>query len=359
MLSWIEIRDFRPYHHVRLELSEGLTVLTGPNGSGKSSVLEACGCLAGMQSFRGASLADLVRVGAPVAVLRGEFWAQERYVLVETEIAQRRRILLDKSPLTRSGDLEKLVSVVVFQPDDLEIPKGSPSVRRAACDEAVVGLFPFASELLSSLNNCLKQRNALLRRFSSQQQRSTLDESIAHSLDIWDERFADIGTRWAELRKGALAEIQPYMAGKFTQLNPPGAREIVLSYEPEWLETGLLQSLQNMRQTDLARASTSVGPHRDDIFWRIDGMAVRTHASQGQQRALVLAFRLALHSALAERFGKMPVLMLDDVFSEMDMTRQELLLDLLPNCQVLLTTAGVLPRSRIPDAVIPVLELEQ
>ena len=334
--------------------------MTGSNGSGKSSLLEAIGYLASLKSFRGASVCDLVKSNAQTAIVRGEFVFTKRSVRVETEIpagSQSRRTLLNRQILRRVGDLRKQVAVVSFQPDDLGIVKGPPSARREACDEAVAALFPSSGEIQNRLNTCLRQRNAFLRGLPASRRRQPLDASESRTLDVWDERLAKAGTTWADYRKKTLAVIQPRMTELYAHLNPVEPSEVELIYEPDWLGKGFASSLRAARDQDVARSSTTVGPHRDDVHWKLGSFLARTHASQGQQRALALAFRLALHGALTDSLGEAPMLLLDDVFSELDQTRRRLLPSLLPDCQVFLATSEEIPKSPAPSAVVNVESL--
>ena len=162
---------------------------------------------------------------------------------------------------------------------------------------------------------------------------------------------------WAEHRRQAITELQPRMQRLFGRLTGGVTAVIEMSYEPRWLTRGLLEALAESRGEDLRRGVTTVGPHRDDIEWRLGDLAARTHASQGNQRALALAFRLALHEALTDVAGEPPLLLLDDVFSELDPVRGERLLELLPTGQILLATAGDIPPAARPACVLSVSDL--
>ena len=300
-----------------------------------------------------------MRVGAAAAVVRGEFIVHERRVLVEVTVPAsggRTQVQVNRQTLRRTADLHEQVRVLVFQPDDLLTVKGSPGGRRDALDDAVVALQPRTAEQRRRLVSCLRQRNALLRQAATSR-RGDLDETTRRALDVWDNRFAAAAETWAHNRRGVLAELEPRMARLFGRLAGAPARAVSLSYEPGWLASGLAEALAEARSEDLQRAVTTVGPHRDDVEWRLDGMAARTHASQGNQRSLSLAFRLAVHEALTESAGEPPLLLLDDVFSELDPPRQERLLALLPPGQILLATAGEVPVGARPDQVLAVSDL--
>ena len=300
-----------------------------------------------------------MRVGAAAAVLRGEFIVHERRVLVEVTVPAaggRTQVQVNRQPLRRAADLHEQVQVLVFQPDDLVTVKGPPGGRRDALDDAVVALQPRTAEQRRRLMSCLRQRNALLRQ-AAVSRRGNIDETTERSLDVWDDRFAAAGETWAHNRRVVLAELEPRMARLFGRLAGTADGTVSLSYEPGWLASGLAAALAAARSEDLQRAITTVGPHRDDVEWQLNGMAARTHASQGNQRSLSLAFRLAVHEALTDATGEPPLLLLDDVFSELDPPRQERLLALLPPGQILLATTGEIPAGARPDEVLAVNDL--
>ena len=359
LLRWLEVRDFRLHHSAALEPSEGLTVIRGPNGSGKTSLLEAVGYLATLSSFRGAGNAELIRTGTSGAVLRGEFAVNDRRLLVETEVRPaggRHRTQVNRRPLRRAAELQEQVPVLTFQPDDLLVVKGSPGARRDAIDDAIVTLHPRVADDRRRLAACLRQRNALLRQVGAGGGRG-LDADSRRSLDIWDDRLAAAAERWAGHRRRAVGALQPRTERLFRELAGDGAIPVGMSYEPPWLDSGLKAALAEARGEDLRRAVTTVGPHRDDLDWRLDRLPARSHASQGNQRCLSLALRLALHETMTEASGAAPLLLLDDVFSELDPARQERLLELLPAGQILLATAGEIPSGARPTQVLAVAEL--
>lgn len=353
----MEARDFRLHQSVALEPSEGLTVLRGPNGSGKTSLLEAVGYLATLSSFRGAATGDLIRAGTSRAVLRGEFDAAGRRLLVETEVRPpggRSRTQVNRQPLRRAAALAEQVPVLSFQPDDLLVVKGAPGARRDAMDDAIVSLQPARAEDRRRLAACLRQRNALLRQVGGNRR---LDADSARALDIWDDRLAASAEAWASHRRGTVGELQPRTERLFRRLAGDSTAPVAMSYEPLWLESGLMAALAEARAEDLRRGVTTVGPHRDDLDWRLDGLAARTHASQGNQRCLSLALRLAVYETMAETAGVPPLLLLDDVFSELDSARQQRLVEALPAGQILLATAGDVPPGARGAEVLAVTEL--
>lgn len=315
--------------------------------------------MASLSSFRGAATAELVHAGSANAVLRGEFVVGGRTLMVEVRLPAgggRIRVQVNRQPLRRAADLQEQLPVLTFQPDDLTIVKGPAGARRDALDDAIVTLRPRAAEQRRRLAACLRQRNALLRRASAAPN-ADLDESTARSLEIWDDRLAEAAELWARHRTRIVAELQPRMQRIFGHLAGDAAATVEMRYRPEWLERGMADALVEARGEDLVRAMTTVGPHRDEVEWRLEGLLARTHASQGNQRSLALAFRLAVQEALTEAAGRPPLLLLDDVFSELDPLRQERLLDILPSGQILLATAGEIPVTARPSEVLFVTDL--
>ncbi|MDH3755320.1 MAG: DNA replication and repair protein RecF, partial [Acidimicrobiia bacterium] len=248
-----------------------------------------------------------------------------------------------RQKLSRGRDLVGTVLVSVFAPDDLVLVKGGPSNRRAFVDDLVVGRHRSNDRDRNELDKVLRQRNALLK-----QCRGRLDGAAAATLDVWDTKFAELGDRWADLRSDALAAIRPAVADAHRDLSA-GAADVTVAYEPVWRGSGLAAALEASRETDLRRGVTTIGPHRDEIDIGLAGMPSRTHASQGEQRTLALSLRLAAHRHLAEVHDSSPILLLDDVFSELDPSRSAALLASLPAGQVFVSTAGPLPVDAAPD----------
>jgi DNA replication and repair protein RecF len=344
------LKDFRSYPSVDLELTSGLCAVLGPNGVGKSNLLEAIGYLALLESFRGAPTEALVRAGSTSAVVRGTVRSDEREQLIEAELVPsgRNRILVNRQRLTRSRDLLGAVRVTVFSPDDLALLKGGPGLRRTYLDQLLVSLDPRNDALRSELERALRQRNALLK-----QTRGRLDEAAELTLEVWDAKVVAAGEELAQRRAETVARIEPVVVEAYGDV--AGAPEpISLRYEAPWREVGLAAALRAARADELRRGVTLVGPHRDDLVVALNGLPARTHASQGEQRSLALALRLASHRLVHEVVGTPPVLLLDDVFSELDPDRSAALLGSLPPGQTFLSTAAGLPEGVAVDQVVQV-----
>jgi DNA replication and repair protein RecF len=347
------LTDFRSFHTADVALGDGLTGIVGANGQGKTNLLEAIGWLATMRSFRGAPAEALVRHGAEQAVIRAEVHWPDREVLVEAELSPRgrNRVQVNRQRLVRSRDLLGGLRVTVFAPDDLRLVKGGPAERRRYLDDALVALQPRHDSLQREVERVLSQRNALLRQVGGRPR--ALDESARLTLDVWDAKLAVAGEALAEARTGLVARVAPEVARAYGDVAGAASPEIVIAYQPSW-SGPLAEALAAGRTDDLRRATTGVGPHRDELELGVDGLPARTHGSQGEQRSLALALRLAAHRLVADTLETPPVLLLDDVFSELDRERSESLLAHLPAGQVVLTSAGGLPPAAAPERVLVV-----
>ncbi len=344
------LTDFRSYQSAELvPAPDGLTVITGANGAGKTNLLEAVGYLATLRSFRGAPGDALVRVGAASAVVRAEGHREARALLIEAELRPtgRDRVQVNRQPLRRTRDLLGALQVTVFSPDDLELVKGGPAERRRYLDDLLVALHPRHDATQSEVDRVLRQRNALLK---STLGRGRPGAEVLVTLDVWDAKLAEAGETLVTARRGLTEALGPPAAeayGRLTGLPEAMGAGVELAYQASW-SGSLAEALLAAREDDLRRGLTTVGPHRDEVELRVDGLPARTHASQGEQRSAALALRLAGHRLVTGRVGSAPVLLLDDVFSELDPERSVALLEHLPPGQALLTTAGAVPPGAVP-----------
>lgn len=342
------LKDFRSYAELDLELSGGTCAVIGPNGVGKSNLLEAVGYLALLESFRGAPTEALVRAGSAAAVVRGSVTDGAREQLIEAELVPsgRSRVLVNRQRLGRARDVLGALRVTVFSPDDLSLLKGGPALRRTYLDQVLVSIDPRNDALRTEFERALRQRNALLK-----QTRGRLDEAAELTLEVWDTKLVAAGQRLAAERVSLVERLTPLVAGAYHDVAGV-AEPVVLRYEAPWQAEGLAAALQAARRDELRRGITLVGPHRDDLVVSLNGLPARTHASQGEQRSLALALRLASHRLVHDVVGTPPVLLLDDVFSELDPARSTALLSSLPRGQTLLSTAAVLPEGVQADQVL-------
>lgn len=339
------LTDFRTYGSLDLELSPSLTCIVGSNGIGKTNVLEALGYAATLDSFRGAESGAMVRLGAQRGYVRAHGHGLRRELLVEIELGQssRGRVQVNRQRLNRTAELLDQIRVTVFSPDDLELIKGSPSNRREFLDSSMVGRDPRLEVLRRDLARVLKQRNALLRQIVS-----TPKGDEASTLAVFDDQLAALGERMGAVRLQLVRDVEPFVQRAYEQLAGQ-TKSVELRYDPAWLAVGLHEELERLRRDEIRRGTSLVGPHRDDLGVFLGGLPSRTHASQGEQRSLALALRLGVHLLVADTVGSPPILLLDDVFSELDMHRSAALFSALPPGQTLLTSAVELPEGAVPD----------
>ncbi len=347
----LELVDFRNYESGTFELTDGITAIVGDNGEGKTNLAEALAYLATLTSFRGAPNDAMVRAGASTAVIRAIIRHDDgRETLIELELARvgRNRVQVNRQKLGRVRELLGAVRVTVFSPDDLTLVKGGPGDRRRFMDETLVALATKYDAIRLEIDRVVKQRNTLLKQASGR-----LTPDIETTLDVWDQKLVGVADQFGYARATLVARVTPLVIEAYERLAGEPT-QIELRYEPEWRRMGLAQALLDARQTDLRRGVSTVGPHRDELAVTIGGMSSRTHASQGEQRTLALALRLAAHRLVTERTGSAPVLVLDDVLSELDESRATALLEHLPDGQVIITTAGRLPAAASPDTILRV-----
>ena len=355
LVQEIWLTDWRGYTEAHVPLSSGLTAIVGANAAGKTSLLEAIGWLTNLSSFRGAPSEALVRTGATTAVVRAQGEREGRALLIEAEIVPggRDRARVNRQPLKRTRDLLGAMRSTVFSPDDLSLVKDGPAERRRYIDDALVATDVKFDDLISRVDRVLRQRNALLRQCGGR-----LDATAASTLDVWDQRLGVDGEQLAAVRSDLVQRLSPELAKAYSQV--AGGDDVSITYAPSWSRLaggpGLVEALGEKRAEDVRRGVTTTGPHRDEIDLSIDGRPARTHASQGEQRSLAVALRLASHSVVTEAAGSPPVLLLDDVLSELDPDRCAALLEHLPAGQALLTSAGPLPDVPVPDTILRITD---
>jgi DNA replication and repair protein RecF len=353
IVSRLELVDFRNYGSATFELTSGTTAVIGDNGQGKTNFAEALAYLATLSSFRGAPGDALIRAGSEQAIIRATVVdddGRESLIEAELRVTGRNRVLVNKQKLQRVRDLLGTVRVTVFSPDDLIVVKGGPGDRRRFMDDTLVALATKYDAIRLEIDRIVKQRNTLLKQAQKLGWRH-VDDEIVTTLDVWDTRFTEIADQFGHARATLVARLTPMVQGAYEELAGEPT-PIDVSYEPEWRRSGLMAALSAARPLDLRRGVSTVGPHRDEVSFAINGLAARTHASQGEQRTLALALRLAAHRLVTERTGSTPVLVLDDVLSELDHGRARALLGHLPAGQVVITTASELPSSAGADRTL-------
>lgn len=330
LLRALQVVHFRNLAPLTLAPSPGFNVLAGDNGQGKTNVLEAIYLAGTLRSFRTAHAAEMIRHGEVEAQVRARVERGGLERLYEVELANhRRQAQLDGKVPRVLAEYFGDVNVVLFAPEDLRVPRGSPAGRRRFLDRSVFNRHVTFLQDAQRYARVLKSRNALLKDGSG-------DEAL---LSTYDEQLAGLGVRVVESRLSYLAELRPLFAEAYESITHSGlAAE--LEYHPSAAPGSLAAALAEARRRDRARRQTTVGPHVDDLEFRLDGRPAKAFASQGQLRALVLAWKTAEMRLLRERLGDSPILLLDDVSSELDPSRNRFLFDFLRSieCQCFVTT---------------------
>ncbi len=357
-LETLHLRHFRNYLEQRVEFNAPKTILVGDNAQGKSNLLEAVGLLATLKSYRANRDRELVREGEAVSQIAASLTRISGPVELTLTLrsGSRRTLAVSGSPLRRQLDFLGILNAVQFSSLDLDLVRGSPEVRRQWLDSLLVQLEPIYAHILHQYNQVLRQRNALLKTFKTQKselfpQHSAL--STQHSeIALWDAQLASLGTRVTRRRARAIARLAPIaqtwhsaIGGQAEILNIRYAPNISsldraqLRDNPEQVQRAFLEQIQQKAIAEFHQGTTLVGPHRDEIEFTINQTPARQYGSQGQQRTLVLALKLAELKLIEEVVGESPLLLLDDVLAELDPNRQHQLLDAIQErFQTLITT---------------------
>ncbi|MFH8404623.1 DNA replication/repair protein RecF [Streptomyces sp. NPDC018019] len=350
-VSHLSLADFRSYARVEVPLDPGVTAFVGPNGQGKTNLVEAVGYLATLGSHRVSSDAPLVRMGAERAIVRAAVVQGERQQLVELELnpGKANRARINRSSQVRPRDVLGIVRTVLFAPEDLALVKGDPGERRRFLDELITARSPRMAGVRSDYDRVLKQRNTLLKSAALARRHGGRQMDLS-TLDVWDQHLARVGAELLAQRLDLIATLQPLADKAYEQL-APGGGPLAMEYRGSAGEAlggaatreelyGLLtEALGAARKNEIERGVTLVGPHRDDLLLKLGQLPAKGYASHGESWSYALALRLASYDLLRGE-GNEPVLVLDDVFAELDTRRRERLAELVaPGEQVLVTAA--------------------
>lgn len=364
-LRHLRLLDFRSWPLLELELEPGVTTLVGRNGHGKTNVLEAIGVLSTLRSHRVATDAPMIRTGADTALVGALAHNAGRELTVELALnsGKANRARLNTSPCRRVGDILGVVQSVLFAPEDLALVRGEPAERRRLLDELMVQRRPALGGDLGEYSSVLRQRSALLKSASATLRRGRGEDAAAalDTLDVWDGRLAQLGSRIVAGRIALLEELRPLVVDSYRRLAPE-SRPAGLGYrfrvagppdepdltDPELAEAVLLAELGRRRQEEIDRGLSLVGPHRDDLILTLGDEPAKGFASHGETWSFALALRLGSLD-LFRADGIEPVLMLDDVFAELDRHRRAALAEVAVGVEQVLVTAAV--GEDVPDGL--------
>ncbi|HEY2763171.1 MAG TPA: DNA replication/repair protein RecF [Pseudonocardiaceae bacterium] len=354
----LAVTDFRSWEHAQLDFEPGVTVLVGANGQGKTNLVEALGYLSTQGSHRVATDAPLVRRGAQRAIVRTAVVHAGRELTVELEISPGRtnRARLNRSPVPRPREVLGVLRTVLFAPEDLALVRGDPGERRRFLDDLLVLRAPRLAGVRADYDRVLRQRAALLKSAGAAR-RSSAGAGDLRTLDVWDGHLARHGAELLGARLDLLVALTPHVAAAYRAVAPDAA-EVRLDYrsslgeavpdgihdggraDVELLEVAMLSELARVRSAEVERGVCLVGPHRDDLEIGLGGMPAKGYASHGESWALALSLRLGSYEML-RCGGAEPVLLLDDVFAELDARRRDRLAEVAQAAEQVLVTAAV------------------
>lgn len=359
----LRLTDFRSYEDVEIAFESGAVTLVGSNGQGKTNVVEAIAYASTLGSHRVASDLPLVRQGAERAVIGAEVVKDDRAILIELEVnpGKANRARINRAPATRARDVLGLLKCVVFAPEDLALIKGDPGDRRRFLDDMLVQRTPRMQGVKADYERILKQRNALLK--SSYGARRASRDSVLATLGVWDEQLAEVGAELAAARVALVTSLRPYVEIHYARiaggeasvssnamgvayqapwaagLDDSAASLVESADRQEWMRA-ITAAIDLRRDDELDRGVTLVGPHRDDLVITLGSMPAKGFSSHGESWSMALSLRLGCLDLLRAD-GDEPVLILDDVFAELDSTRRRCLIEAVSGVGQVIITAAV------------------
>ncbi len=346
----LELRQLRRHEELTIDLANRVNVVVGPNGAGKTTVLEAIDVLLSGSSFRASAVEQLVsrdhteaRIAGVAVVPPG----RELSLAVQLRSTGRAKVqLLNDKTVRRHTDLHRVVARTSFTSIDLDLVRGSPSARRSFLDEAVSRLSPRGDQIVESYERAVRQRNALLKQLKGR-----ADPEGLATLDVWDERLVTFGAELAQLRLAVLESTRATLTDSYNAISGSSADGLVAEYHHNTPPEELAAALGQSRQIDLLTGVTHVGPHRDDVHVRLGERNLRLLGSSGEQRSAVLAWKISTHRAVQEAWGITPVLLLDDVFSELDERRCRAVLREFGDGQVVISAVALPVGARVDNVI--------
>lgn len=362
LVTHVELKDFRNYESLGLELTSGPTLIVGSNGQGKTNLVEALGFLSTLGSHRVSTDHAMVRQNTDAAIIRVRLEHNERKFLAEVQINRSgaNRAQINRSAI-RTRELPRYFSSVLFAPEDLALVRGEPSGRRRFIDDLLVLRSPRFSGVMSDYERVVKQRNMLLKSARA----SGIRDAQLSTLDVWDERLIEFGSEIISARSALVADLSPEVSQSYERIvgadhgatlanslsiisrqddqdSAVATNEVGEIISVADATTAFTAALESVRKAERDRAITLVGPHRDDLIFGLNGLPARGYASHGESWSFALALKLASAELLRrESSAGDPVLILDDVFAELDQSRRERLAASISNFEQVLITAAV------------------
>lgn len=330
----LECSNFRNYGSLCISFDKGINFLFGNNAQGKTNILEAVYLCSFSRSHKGSREKEMILFGEKEAHVRAILNKKNVRHNIDFHLSAsgKRNIAIDGFPVRKMSEFFGFMNAIIFSADDLEIVKEGPSERRKYIDRELSKINNVYLKELYLYNRVIQNRNRLLKDIEK-------DPSLIDTLDMWDEQLVKYGSSIIKKRREFLEELQEIIIPLHEKITH-GEEKIEIIYEPDSDEDGLSEKLKKTREKDLFRQQTSAGPHRDDFSIISNGIDMRTYGSQGQQRSAALSLKLSEIKHVKEKTGDDPILLLDDVFSELDVKRQESLLSEIDNTQTIMTGTG-------------------
>lgn len=335
-ITSLELSNFRNYHQLHLNFADGINLFYGDNAQGKTNILESVFVCGTTKSHKGSKDKDMIRLGEEESHIRMRISKDGILHQIDMHLKKNKAkgIAIDGIPIKRSGELFGFLPVIFFSPEDLSVIKNGPSERRRFMDIELCQMDKVYFYHLAEYNRVLQQRNQLMKQLGQKK------DSLLDTVDSWNQLLVQHGQVLIETRKQFVRELNDLFLEMHKRLTG-GREQVCISYAPAVEAEDLEQKLKESLERDIILKSTSVGPHRDDIIFWEGEKDLRKFGSQGQQRTAALSLKLSEISLMKEKVKSNPVLLLDDVFSELDRSRQQFLLESLKDVQTFITCTGL------------------
>lgn len=331
----IELKNFRNYENLEISFDEGTNILFGDNAQGKTNILEAAYMSGTTKSHKGSRDREMIRFGEEEAHLKTVVVRGGREYQIDMHLKKNRAkgIAIDKIPIKKASELFGILNIVFFSPEDLNIIKNGPAERRRFLDSELCQLDRIYLADLTNYNKILAQRNKLLKDMIYR-------PSLSDTLPVWDMQLIETGKKIIRRRKQFVDELREIVSDIHYRISG-GKEELFLKYEPNIDDIFFEDELSRAKEKDKKLCQTSVGPHRDDLLFSIGDVDIRKYGSQGQQRTSALSLKLSEIELVRKSISDTPVLLLDDVLSELDSSRQDYLLNNISDTQTIITCTGL------------------
>lgn len=325
----ISLKNFRNIKDINFSPDKEMNIICGENAQGKTNIIEAIWLLTGAKSFRSSKDSAFIKFGEKKAIISSVFISEDIEKEEKIEIGEKKSVLLNGKKISLASNIAGNFRAIVFSPNDLSIVENGPSIRRKFCDTAIGQLYPSFISILREYNRAVFQRNCIIKDYK-------YDASVSVMLDVFEKEIAEKGEKIILYRKRFIESLKNFLGSIYSEISG-GREELEIEYIPSFSGENLEEELKKARKEDMNCGCTSLGPHRDDIEFRINGISARLFASQGQKRSIAIALKLSEAEVINKISGEYPVCLLDDIMSELDPLRQNYILNHIKGKQVFLS----------------------